>query len=54
MSFVLNLMVNKGYLTTPSKFDKLITSLRTVTARAYSIGKEQTSYDESLEALRLS
>jgi len=53
MSFVLILMVNKGYLTTPSKFDKLITSLRALTATEYSLNKEQTFYDDSLDALRL-
>jgi hypothetical protein len=45
-------MVNEGYLTTPSKFDKLITSLRTLTATEYSLDKEQTFYDDSLDALR--
>jgi hypothetical protein len=54
-------MVNKGYLAIPSKYDKLITSLRTVItslrtayAREYSLDKEQTSYDVLLDALRLS
>jgi hypothetical protein len=47
-------MVSKGYLAIPSKYEKLITSLRTAYAREYSLHKEQTSYDDSLDALRLS
>ena len=47
-------MVSKGYLAIPSKFEKLITLLRTAYATEYSLDKEQTSYDDSLDALRLS
>jgi hypothetical protein len=47
-------MVSKGYLAIPSKYDKLITSLRTAYATEYSLDKEQTSYSDSLDALRLS
>jgi hypothetical protein len=50
----LYLMINIGYLAIPEKFEKLITSLRTAYAREYSLDKEQTSYDDSLDALRLS
>lgn len=47
-------MVNKNYLAIPKEHDKLITSLRTAYAREYSLDKEQTSYNDSLDALRLS
>ena len=47
-------MVNKNYLAIPKQFDKVITSLRTAYAREYSLDKEQTSYNDSLDALRLS
>ena len=40
-------------LTGPQKLDKLIISLRTAYAKAYSPDKEQTSYSDSLDALRL-
>jgi hypothetical protein len=36
-----------------AKYDKLIVSLRTAYAREYSLDKEQASYDDSLDALRL-
>jgi hypothetical protein len=47
-------MINKGYLAIPSKFEKLITSLRTAYAREYSLDKEQTFYNDLLDAYRLS
>jgi hypothetical protein len=50
----LHVMVSKGYLAIPSKYEKLITSLRTATATEYSLDKQQTSYDDLLDALRLS
>lgn len=50
----LHLMINKEYLAIPEKFDKLIVSLRTAYAKEYSLDKEQTSYDDMLDALRLS
>ena len=45
-------MVSKGYLSIPKQYDKLITSLRTAYANEYSLDKEQTSYSDSLDALR--
>jgi hypothetical protein len=48
------LMINEGYLAIPPKYEKLIVSLRTAQAKEYSLDKEQTSYDDSLDALRLS
>ena len=50
----LHVLVNKGYLAIPSKYEKLITSLRTAYAREYSLDKNQTSYNYLLDALRLS
>ena len=50
----LYMMINKGYLAIPSKFNKLIISLRTAYPKEYSLDKEQTSYSDSLDALRLS
>jgi hypothetical protein len=50
----LYLMINEGYLTIPNKYEKLIISLRTAQAKEYSLDKEQTSYDDLLDALRLS
>ncbi len=50
----LHVMINKNYLAIPSKYDKLITSLRTAYATEYSLDKEQTSFNDSLDALRLS
>jgi hypothetical protein len=47
-------MVNKNYLAIPKEHDKLITSLRTAHATEYSLNKDQTSYHDLLDALRLS
>jgi hypothetical protein len=47
-------MVNNGYLAIPPKFEKLIISLRTAQAREYTLDKNQRSYDDLLDALRLS
>ena len=49
----LHMLVNKEYLAIPEQFDKLIISLRTAYAKEYSLDKEQTSYSDSLDALRL-
>ena len=37
----------------PKECDKLIISLRTAYANEYSLDKEQTSYSDSIDALRL-
>jgi hypothetical protein len=50
----LYLMINKEYLAIPEKYEKLIISLRTSQAKEYSLDKEQTSYDDLLDGLRLS
>jgi hypothetical protein len=49
----LAILINKEYLAIPKEFDKLIISLRTAWANEYSLDKEQTSYSDSLDALRL-
>lgn len=50
----LHLMVSKSYIAIDPKYDKLLTSLRTATANELSLVKEQTSYNDLLDALRLS
>jgi hypothetical protein len=50
----LYLMINEGYLAIPDKYEKLIISLRTAQAKECSLDKEQTSYDDLLDGLRLS
>jgi hypothetical protein len=49
----LHMLVNKEYLAIPKEHDKLIVSLRTAYANEYSLDKEQTSYSDSIDALRL-
>ena len=49
----LHMLVNKEYLAIPNQFDKLIISLRTAYAKEYLLDKEQTSYSDSVDALRL-
>ena len=50
----LHAIISKGYLAIEEKHDKLITSLRTAYAEELNLKKEQTSYDDLLDALRLS
>ena len=50
----LHLFISKEYLCIPSKFEKLLLSLRTAYANEYSLDKNETSYSDSLDALRLS
>ena len=50
----LNAMVSKGYLPIEERHDKIITSLRTAYANELSLDKEQTSYNDLFDALRLS
>lgn len=50
----LHMVITKGYLAIPEKHDRLIISLRTAWAKELSLDKEQTSYDDLLDALRLS
>ena len=50
----LHMLINKEILAIPKEYDKLIVSLRTAYGNEYSLDKEQTSYNDSLDALRLS
>jgi hypothetical protein len=49
----LHVIVNKQYLAIPKEHDKLITSLRTAYAEELHLKREQTSYLDLLDALRL-
>jgi hypothetical protein len=49
----LAMLVSKDYLAIPKEFDRLIISLRTAWANEYSLDKEQTSFSDSIDALRL-
>lgn len=49
----LHAVVTKGLLAVPDKYDKLITSLRTAYAEELNLKKDQTSYSDLLDALRL-
>lgn len=49
----LHMLINKEYLAIPEQHERLIISLRTAYAKEYSLDKEQTSYSDSLDALRL-
>ena len=50
----LHAVVSKGYLAIKPKYDKLLTSLRTAYAIELTLDKDQTSYNDLLDALRLS
>jgi hypothetical protein len=50
----LQVIVSKGYLAVDPKYDKLLTSLRTAYAEELKLKKDVTSYDDLLDALRLS
>jgi hypothetical protein len=50
----LHAVVTKGYLAIPERYDKLITSLRTAWAEELNLKKDQTSYSDLFDALRLS
>ena len=49
----LALLVSKEYLAIPQQFDKLIISLRTAYANELSLDKERSSYNDSLDSLRM-
>jgi uncharacterized protein YjgD (DUF1641 family) len=49
----LHVIVNKQYLAIPKEHHKLITSLRTAYAEELNLKKEQISYLDLLDALRL-
>jgi hypothetical protein len=50
----LHALVSKGFLAIDPKNDKLLTSLRTAYAEELNLKKDVTSYDDLLDALRLS
>ena len=50
----LHILINKEYLAIPKELDKLIISLRIAYANEYSLDKEQPSYSDTLDVLRLS
>jgi hypothetical protein len=50
----LHVMITDKYLVIPEEHDKLIISLRTAYAKDLTLDKEQTSYNDLLDALRLS
>ena len=50
----LHTMISKGYVAIDPKYDKLLTSLRTAYANELSLDKDQTSYNDLLDAVRLS
>jgi hypothetical protein len=50
----LHSIASKGYLAIDPKYKELVTSLRTAFAQELSLDKKQTSYDDLLDALRLS
>lgn len=50
----LHAVVSKGYLAIDPKYDKLLTSLRTAYATELTLDKTQTSYNDLIDALRLS
>lgn len=49
----LHAVISKCYLAIEDKHEKLITSLRMTHAKELNLKKEQTSYSDLLDALRL-
>ncbi|HET6717350.1 MAG TPA: hypothetical protein VFG90_09490 [Nitrososphaeraceae archaeon] len=49
----LHAIISKGYLAIEDQHDKLLTSLRTAYTEELNLKKEQTSYSDLLDALRL-
>jgi len=49
----LHMLVNKEYLDIPKEHERLIVSLRTAYASEYALLKDEASYSDSLDALRL-
>jgi hypothetical protein len=48
------MLFNQNNITVPEKFSKLIISLKTCTVNEYTLDNESTSYDDMLDAMRLS
>ena len=49
----LHAVISKGYLAIDPKYDKLLISLRTAYANELSLDKNQTSFNDLLDGLRL-
>jgi len=49
----LHAVISKEYLAINQGYEKLLTSLRTAYAEELNLKKDQTSYDDLLDALRL-
>ena len=49
----LHAMVSKGYLAIDQKYSEVITVMRTAYANELSLDKQQTSYDDLIDGLRL-
>ena len=49
----LHVLVNKELIAIPERFDMLITAMSTAIAKEYNLDKTKTSYDDSLDSLRL-
>ena len=47
------MMLEKGHISINSKYDKLITSLRTAVENEGNLDKEVTSYDDIFDAFKL-
>ena len=47
------LLVSAGKIAIPKKYDRLITAMRTAQATEYNLDKENTTYDDDLDDLRL-
>jgi hypothetical protein len=50
----LYLTLNEGFSAIPEKYDRLVTILRTAYDEELNLKKDQTSYDDLLNPLRLS
>lgn len=49
----LHMLMTKGYIAIPKKYDKLLTSLRTAIVNELSLDKQETSYSDSFDSFRL-
>jgi hypothetical protein len=53
IKYLVDEKISKGYLAIDPKYDKLLTSLRTAYANELTLNKDQTSYSDLLDGLRL-
>jgi hypothetical protein len=49
----LHILINNEFLAIPDKSDELILSLKVAFAKEHSLGKEQSSYADCLDTIRL-